>query len=78
MAQLVAQAKRTGLSPEHYARRLVEDALTLQREAEQKSFAEILGPVRRAAGRITDAQIVSLVEKVRAKRNGRNGRGKKG
>ena len=78
MAQLVAKAKRLGVPPEDYAKRLVEDGLAFQREAEESTFAEIMGPVRQAAGKIDDAEIVKLVEKARSRfRHGSNGRGKK-
>jgi hypothetical protein len=70
MARLIAEAKRSGVSPEDYAKRLVEDGLHLRREAEEKSFGEILEPVGKGAGKVTDAEIVGLVEKFRAKRRG--------
>ncbi|MGD0767757.1 MAG: hypothetical protein ABSB42_06120 [Tepidisphaeraceae bacterium] len=76
MAQLVAKAKRMGVPPEHYAKRLVEDGLAFQREAEESTFAEIMGPVRQAAGKVDDAEIVKLVDKTRSIHHGSNGRGK--
>jgi hypothetical protein len=77
MAQLLAEAKRIGVPPEDYAKRLVEDALSLQREAEEKSFSDIMKPVRKAAGTVNDAEIVKLVEKARTDHRRGNGRGKK-
>ena len=66
MAELVAKAKRLGIDPGDYAKRLIEDGLALQREAEESSFAQIMRPVREAAGNVDDAQIIELVEKARA------------
>ena len=65
-ARLQAGAKRKGIKPEIYAKELIEDALSLQREAERSSFAEIMAPVRNAAGSVDDAEIVALVERARA------------
>ncbi|HEX4124121.1 MAG TPA: hypothetical protein VHY37_05285, partial [Tepidisphaeraceae bacterium] len=61
MAELVAKANRLGMPPEDYAKHIVEDGLALEREAEKTSFAEIMGPVRRAAGVVGEAEIVRLV-----------------
>ena len=74
MTQLLAEAKRAGVSPEAYARILVEDALALQREAEEMTFEQIMRPVRRAAGKVSDIEIVRLVHKARAAHPGNNGR----
>ena len=76
LAQLVATAKQMGVDPEDYAKRLVEDGLALQREAEELSFAEMMGPVRKMAGSVDDEEIVKLVEKARTVHHG-GGRGKK-
>ncbi|HWE94735.1 MAG TPA: hypothetical protein VG269_12290 [Tepidisphaeraceae bacterium] len=78
MAQLVAKAKRMGVQPEDYAKRLVEDGLAFQREAEKMTFAEIMEPVRKAAGEVDEGEIVQLVERARADHHRRGGRGKKG
>ena len=64
-AQLRAGAKRLGIPPEVYAKRLVEDALALEREAEGKTFAQIMAPVRQAAGAVDESEIVTLVERAR-------------
>jgi len=77
MAQLVAKARRLGVAPEDYAKLLVEDGLAFQREAEETSFAEIMGPVRTTSGNIDDSEIVKLVEKAKAVHPKKNGRGKK-
>jgi len=64
--ELVAKAKRMGIDPGDYAKRLIEDGLAFQREAEQSSFAEIMGPVREQSGNVSDATITKLVERARA------------
>jgi len=66
MSELVAKAKRMGIDPGDYAKRLIEDGLAFQREAEESSFAQIMGPVREAAGDVSDAEIGNLVETARA------------
>lgn len=66
MAQLVAAAKRLGIPPEDLAKRFIEEGLALQREAEASSFAQIMRPVRAAAGHVDDAEIARLVETARA------------
>jgi hypothetical protein len=68
MQDLVAKAKRLGMEPGDYAKKLIEEGLAFQREAEESSFAEIMGPVRNAAGAVNDAEIVTLVETARRKR----------
>jgi hypothetical protein len=77
MAQLIADAKRMGVPPEDYAKRLIEEGLSIQREAEEKTFRQIMGPIRRAAGKIGDAEILALVERARPGHSRGNGRGKK-
>src|SRR5438876_1234639 len=44
------------------------ELLALMREARGKSFAEIMGPVRKAAGIVDEQEIVRLVEKARKPR----------
>ena len=66
MRELVAKARRLGIEPQEYAKRLVEEALAFQREAEASSFAQIMGPVRDAAGDVNDAEIIELVENARS------------
>jgi hypothetical protein len=77
MTELVAKAKRMGIDPGDYARRLIEDGLALQREAEASSFAHIMRPVRKAAGEVQDTEIIKLVERARAEHHS-NGPRKKG
>jgi hypothetical protein len=68
MSDLVAKAKHLGIGPGDYAKKLIEDGLAFQREAEGSSFAEIMRPVRDATVSIEDTEIVKLVEKARPKR----------
>jgi hypothetical protein len=77
MAQLLAEARRAGMTPEGFAKRLVETSLSLRRQAERLTFAEIMGPVRKATGRVEEAEIIGLVEKARGARHGKNGTGKR-
>ena len=62
MTELVAKAKRLGIEPGDYARQLIEDGLAFQCGAENSSFAQIMAPVREAAGSVDDAEILKLVE----------------
>ena len=66
MRELVAKARRLGIEPQEYAKRLVEEALAFQREAEALSFAQMMADVRDAAGEVDDAEIIELVEKARS------------
>jgi hypothetical protein len=76
MNALVSKAKRLGIEPGDYAKKLIEEGLAFQREAEESSFAEIMGPVRDASGKVDDAEIMKLVETARTKHHG-TGRRKK-
>lgn len=78
MAQLVTRARDMGVPPEDYARKLVEDGLALQEEAESMSVAQIMAPVRKAAGTVVDErEIVTLVEKARSDHHRVAARGKR-
>jgi hypothetical protein len=66
MSKLVAKAKHLGIDPGDYAKRLIEDGLALQHEAEESSFAQIMAPVRDAAGSVDDTEITKLVETARS------------
>jgi hypothetical protein len=65
MTDLVNKAKRLGMEPGDYAKKLIEEGLALQRDAETSSFAQIMGPVRDAAGEVDDVEIGKLVETAR-------------
>jgi hypothetical protein len=77
MSQLSAKAKRMGIDPAEYAKQLVEDGLAFAREAEQSSFAQIMNPVREAAGDVDDNEIISLVRTAKADYHGRSRRKKR-
>jgi hypothetical protein len=77
MMDLLAKARNMGMEPGDYAKRLIEDGLALQREAEESPFAKIMKPVRDAAGDVDDAQIMKLVETARAEHHGVSRRKKK-
>jgi hypothetical protein len=72
MTELVAKARRLGIEPGDYAKRLIEDGLILQREAEEKSFAQIMAPVRNASGNVSEEEVMTLVESARADHHGAN------
>ena len=65
MTGLIAMANRLGMPPEDYAKHLVEDRLALVREAEETSIAEIMAPVRRARGVVSECEAVRLTSKAR-------------
>jgi hypothetical protein len=65
MAQLVSRAKAMGVPPEDFARQLIEDGLALQQEAESMPTAEVMAPVRKAAGAVDEEEIVRLVDQAR-------------
>jgi hypothetical protein len=65
MAELAARANRLGISPADYARKLVERGLALERKAERSSFASIMAPVRKAAGIVSESEIIKLVNETR-------------
>ena len=66
MARLVAEAERIGVAPEDYARGLIEEGLAFKRQAESMNLAQIMRPVRQAAGTVTESEIVNLVERARS------------
>ena len=61
-AALARKAKRMGMTPQRYLKYLVEQDLEMDREAQQTSLAEIVGP-----GREVDEQELDRV--VEAARN---------
>jgi hypothetical protein len=69
MNDLIAKAKHLGIAPEDYAKKLIEEGLAFQRDAESSSFAQIMQPVRDAAGVVDDGEITKLVEVARTKRH---------
>ena len=77
MTELVAKARRMGMKPGDYAKTLIEDGLAFQREAEESSFAQIMKPVREAAGDVDDTEVMRLVETARAEHHAGRSRKKR-
>lgn len=77
MARLVAEAERIGVGPEDYAKTLIEEGLALQRQAESMSLAQIMKPVRRAAGAVSESEMADLVDRARSDHHRHSARGKK-
>ena len=73
LSKQTESAKAKGLSPEEYARQLIEDALALQQEAEAMSIEHIMAPVRQASGIVDEAEILNLVDKARNDYHGGTG-----
>ncbi len=68
--ELTRKARRLGLTPEKYLRRLVEEDLAISHEARTKTFAEIMGP----GGEVDEEEVDRLVEKAKARHHERTGR----
>jgi hypothetical protein len=77
MSRLIANARRIGVEPADYAKRLIEDALAFEREAEESSFARIMKPVRDAAGDLDEVEIIRLVETARVEHHAKTSRRRK-
>ena len=71
LAELTAQASSLGMTPQRYARELIEEGLAMEREARTKSFDEILVPLRRSAGEIDEAELDRLVDRARTRHHER-------
>jgi hypothetical protein len=63
MSELAEQAKRLGMTPERYVKRLVEENLEISREAEAKTFSEIIG----TGGDVDEGELDQLVEQARSR-----------
>ncbi|HEX4124062.1 MAG TPA: hypothetical protein VHY37_04985 [Tepidisphaeraceae bacterium] len=57
-AEVIARARRLGMSPQRYIRRLVEEDLAISDRAKKTSFEELLGPGRK----VDEAEVDRLVE----------------
>ena len=76
---LTAKAKRLGMTPERYVRQLVEEDLAMDVEAREKSFAELMAPVRedfRKSG-MSEAELDEIVDRARTRHHERNSRKRK-
>ena len=67
LAELTAQAKRFGITPQIYARELIEEGLAMQREARTKTLDAILSPLRDSVGEVDEEEFDSLVKRARAR-----------
>lgn len=77
VAELKAQAKRLGVSPEEYLRDIVRDRLAIARAARRKTFAELAAPMRRDFERsgMTEADLDALVDRARTRYHARRTKG---
>lgn len=66
-AELAAHAKRLGLSPQRYVKQLIEDGLAMEREARERTFDDILTPLRKAAGMDEVPDLDDLVDRARTR-----------
>jgi hypothetical protein len=65
LAALRKKARKLGLSPEAYVRRLIDDDLELDHLAITRSMTELTTPFREAFKHTSEAEIGSLVEAAR-------------
>ena len=54
-----------------------EEFMALAREARTRNFAQIMEPVRKRSGRVSEAEIVKLVEEARGNKRRRQRRSKR-
>ena len=64
MGELSRKAKRLGMTPEKYLKRLVEEDLAISHEARTKTFAQIMGGSRNL-GEEEEEEIDRLVERAK-------------
>ncbi|MEI8194664.1 MAG: hypothetical protein WCI73_02020 [Phycisphaerae bacterium] len=70
-ALLAAKAKRRGLTPESYAKELIQEGLALEQEARVTSFDQLLGPVRKGTGPVAPQELQRLVDQARTRHHER-------
>ncbi len=70
MSELAAQATRLGMTPEQYVKNLVEENLSITREARAKTFAQIMASSRE----VDEVEIDKLVKESKARYHRRNKR----
>jgi hypothetical protein len=58
MTELASKAKRLGMTPERYVRKLVKEDLALDRKARTTTLSELIGP-----GRDVDDAVVRAARK---------------
>jgi hypothetical protein len=78
LATLRAQAKAAGMTPDAYARMLLEDGIALQQQAKTSPFDVLLAPVRRRfrESGMTEAELDALVDAARKRHHRRTSRKK--
>jgi hypothetical protein len=78
LAALRKQARTLGMSAEVYARRLIEDGLTLESLARTKSFDELFAPIQRRFRKngMSEEELDRLVDKSRTRHHERVSRKK--
>jgi len=76
LAKLRQFAKRVGLSPESFAKELIEDGLDIRERARSTSFDELLAPLRsefKKSG-MTEAELDKVVDAARTRHHKRSKR----
>jgi hypothetical protein len=66
------KASRLGLSPENYIKQLIEDDLSLDREASSRSFAELAEPFRKGLDGLSEQAIDRLSRRKTSRRRKRD------
>jgi hypothetical protein len=70
MTQLTSKAKRLGVTPERYVRKLVEADLAMDRKARSTSLADLMGPGRA----VDDTKLDEFVDAARTRHHRRTTR----
>ena len=55
------------MTPQRYAKELIEEGLDLEREAKHKTFDQILAPLRNSVGEVDEMELDRLVERASAR-----------
>jgi hypothetical protein len=73
IAALAQKAKRLGMTPERYVRQLVEEDLSLEKQAQSTTFAELMQPVRAefTASGMSESELDILVDSARSRHSRR-------
>jgi hypothetical protein len=76
LAVLRAQAKARGMSAERYARQLIEEGISLERQARSASFDELFAPAqaRFNEGGMSEDELDRLVDAARTRHRRRTSR----
>jgi hypothetical protein len=76
LAALRAQAKARGMSAERYARQLIEEGISLERQARSTTFDELFAPVqaRFREGGMSEDELDRLVDAARTRHRRRTSR----